>query len=244
MANLSEGVRELYRFPGFYDPFSAISHLVGAALFLVLGYRLLRRGRGDALRPVFLSVYAASCVFLFAMSGVYHMMSGGGAARTVMARLDHAAIFVMIAASFTPVHGLLFRGWLRWAPLAFVWTAAVTAITLKTLFFDSLPGWFGLTIYLTLGWLGVFSGVLVARRRGFAFVAPLFWGGVAYSIGAAMDFLDRPVLLSGVVRAHEVFHMAVLIGAFLHYVFIWKIATEAVLSDPSPGTSAFDGNRL
>lgn len=227
MTNPAEGAGELYHLPGFYDPFSAISHLAGAALFLFLGALLLRRGRGDALRLAFLALYAISCVFLFSMSGLYHMMVGGGIARAIMARLDHAAIFVMIAASFTPVHGLLFRGWLRWVPLAFVWAAAVTAITLKTIFFDDLAEWIGLTLYLTLGWLGVFSGALIAHRRGLAFVTPLFWGGVAYSVGGVMDFFDRPVLVSGVVRAHEVFHLAVLVGACLHYAFIWQITTEA-----------------
>lgn len=237
MLNLPEGVRELYRFPGFFDPFSAISHLFGAALFLVLGAFLLRRGRGDHLRLALLLVYSISCVFLFSMSGVYHMMANGGTARAVMARLDHAAIFVMIAASFTPLHGLLFHGWLRWVPLVFVWGAAIVAITLKTIFFDNLAEWVGLTLYLTLGWLGVVSGVLVARRRGFEFVAPLFWGGVAYSLGGLMDFLNRPVLFSGVVQAHEMFHIAVLIGAYLHFLFIWRITTEATLCRQMGGAS-------
>lgn len=226
MINLAEGVRELYRFPGFYEPFSAISHLFGAALFLVLGVFLLHRGRGDGLRMAFLAVYAVSCVFLFSMSGVYHMMIGGGTARAVMARLDHAAIFVLIAASFTPLHGLLFRGWLRWAPLAFVWTAAVTAITFKTVFFHSLAEWVGLMLYLMLGWFGAVSGILIVQRRGFTFVAPLFWGGVAYSLGAVMEFVGRPVLVPGVVHPHEVFHIAVLVGALLHFAFIWRITAE------------------
>ena len=68
----------------------------------------------------------------------------------------------------------------------------------------------------------------------------LFWGGVAYSIGGAMDFLNGPVLVPGVVRGHEVFHVAVLIGALLHYVFIWRIVAEATSSNPSQTTSAYD----
>ncbi|HEX6984890.1 MAG TPA: hemolysin III family protein [Planctomycetaceae bacterium] len=236
MATPAEGARDLYRLPGFYDPFSAISHLFGAALFLVLGLLLLRRGRGDGLRLALLSVYAVSCVFLFSMSGVYHMTVGGGTARAVMARLDHGAIFVLIAATFTPVHGLLFRGRLRWGPLAVVWSAAAAAIALKTVFFDSLAEWIGLTLYLTLGWLGAASGILIARRRGFGFVAPLFWGGVAYSVGAATDSLDRPALVPGVVRAHEVFHLAVLVGALLHYAFIWRVVAEHTAT-PTKGGS-------
>src|SRR5439155_6561626 len=108
------GLPELYPLPGFHDPFSAISHLFGAVLFAWLGLLLLRRGRGDPLRVGFLGVYAFSCVLLFTMSGVYHQMVRGGTARLVMERLDHGAIFILIAGTLTAVHGLLFSGPYRW----------------------------------------------------------------------------------------------------------------------------------
>src|SRR5581483_9436497 len=116
---------------------------------------LLRRGRGDPLRLAFLGVYAGSCVVLLSMSGVYHMMVRGGTAHRVMERPDHGAIFVLIAGTITAVHGLLFIGWLRWVPILLVWTAAITGITLKTIFFSRLAEWVGLSFYLTLGWFGV-----------------------------------------------------------------------------------------
>src|SRR5688572_381784 len=105
---------KIHPLPGFYEPFSAITHLCGAAAFLVLGFLLVRRGRGDPARLGFLSVYAGSGVLLFLMSAGYHMAIPGGTAQRVMERLDHAAIFLLIAGSFTPLHGLLFHGWLRW----------------------------------------------------------------------------------------------------------------------------------
>jgi channel protein (hemolysin III family) len=225
---------ELRHLPGFYEPLSAASHLLGAAVFLVLGLFLLRRGRGDPARLAFLGVYAGSCVLLFSMSGVYHMMSRGGPAHRVLGRLDHSAIFVLIAGTFTPAHGLLFRGWLRWGPLALVWAAAAAGVTLKTVFFDETAEWLGLSLYLTLGWLGAGTAVLLARRFGFAFIRPLLSGGLAYTAGGLMEFLGWPVLLPGVVHAHEVFHLAVLAGAFCHWRFIWQFATGAVPAPESP----------
>ena len=215
---------ELRHLPGFYEPFSALSHLAGAALFVVLGGLLLRRGRGDAVRLAFLGVYAAACVLLFLASGMYHMTVVGGAARALLGRLDHGAIFVLIAGTFTPVHGLLFRGPLRWGPLLFVWTAAVAGILVSTIYFDTLAEWIGLSFYLALGWFGVFSAVLLARRYGFGFIRPLVWGAVAYSAGGVMEFLRWPTPWPGVVHAHEVFHVAVLIGATCHWRFIWRFA--------------------
>jgi channel protein (hemolysin III family) len=221
-------ITELFHLPGFHEPFSSISHLFGAVAFSLLGLLLLRRGRGSGPRLVFLGVYAVSCVLLFAMSGVYHMMVRGGTAAAVMERLDHAAIFLLIAGSFTPAHGILFTGWRRWLPLLLIWSAAIAGLTLKTIFFNDLPESVSLTLYLTLGWFGVVSGALVARRYGFAFIQPLLFGGVAYSIGAVMEFVRWPVLIAGVVHPHDVFHVAVLIGACLHWLFIWRLAALPV----------------
>jgi channel protein (hemolysin III family) len=222
-----ETLQELFRLPQFYEPFSAMSHLFGTVLFLWLGALLLRRGRGDRARLAYLSIYAASCVLLFTMSGLYHTAVRGGAVRQVFERLDHGAIFLLVAGTFTPVHGLLFQGWLRWGPLVGIWAAAITGITLKTIYFTDLAEWLGLTFYLAMGWVGVIFGVILARRYGYAFVRPLLWGGIAYSAGAVMEFLGGVTLVPRVVHAHEVFHLAVLAGAILHWRFVWTFATGA-----------------
>src|SRR4051794_37975409 len=177
--------------PGFTDPFSSLSHLAGAAVCAVLAVPLLRRGRGDTGRMIALGVYAFSCVFLLSMSGTYHLLPKG-AGRNVLMLLDHGAIFVLIAGTFTPVHAILFTGVGRWGPIAFLWCAAATAITLKTVFFDSLPEWLGLMLYLGLGWLGAATGAVLWIRYGGAFVRPILWGGVAYTIGAVLEYLAWP----------------------------------------------------
>src|SRR5205807_10545243 len=83
----------LYHLPGFHEPFSAMSHLVGAGVFLVLGCALLLRGRRNPDGLIYLAIYSVSVVLLLSLSGVYHMMIRGGAAHQVMERLDHSAIF-------------------------------------------------------------------------------------------------------------------------------------------------------
>jgi channel protein (hemolysin III family) len=215
----------LRHLPGLYEPVSAATHLLGAVAFTFAGLVLLRRGgRGEPARLAFLGTFVASGVFLMLASGIYHAATGGGPTRAVMLRLDHAAIFVLIAGTFTPVHGLLFRGPLRWGPLALVWAAAAAGIAVNVLRTDLPPEWVELTCYLAMGWLGVASGVLVWRRRGFRAVRPLLWGGLAYSVGAIADFVRRPILVTGYVHAHELFHVAVLVGAAFHFAFVWRVA--------------------
>jgi channel protein (hemolysin III family) len=210
---------------GFSDPVSSLTHLGGAVVFSILSLVLLYRGRGNAGRMLSLGVFAFSCVLLLSMSGTYHLLSPGSAGREVLKRLDHAAIFGLIAGSFTPVHAILFRGAWRWGMLAGIWSAAITGIALKTVNFATMPEWAGLLMYLGLGWMGVISAVALARRYGFGFVLPVLWGALAYTAGAVAEFLRWPNLLPGVIGPHEIFHLAVLAGIAWHWAFIQGIAS-------------------
>lgn len=210
--------------PGFADPFSSLSHLFGAVVFLVLAAILVWRSRANQANAISIAVFGFGSVLLLSISGVYHMLSPAGASRHVLQVLDHDAIFVLIAASFTPIHVILFRGPGRWGVLAVIWSIAATAITLKTIYFESMPTWLGLTQYLGMGWIGLGTGIAIWRRFGFRFTAPLLWGGLAYSIGAVLEFLKWPVLVPGIIRWHEVFHVAVLAGLAFHWSFVFAIA--------------------
>ena len=208
---------------GHNDPFSTISHMVAAIVFIWYGFRLILLSRGTRLRVISVGIYVFSVIFLLSMSGVYHYLETGGEARAVLQRLDHAGIFVLIAGTFTPIHAILFRGLLRWGFLAFVWTFAVTALTLKTIYFNDLSEWVGLTLYIGFGWLGVVSGYASYRLYGFAFVRPLLYGALAYTAGAMMDFLRWPTVIPGVIGPHEMFHIAIIAGIAWHWQFIDSI---------------------
>lgn len=209
--------------PGFREPVSCFSHLLAAPVFALLGYLLVRRGRGDLGRTVSLAVMAVSTVFLLSMSAVYHLL-GPGPGRYVMRQLDVASVFAVIAGTVTPIHAILFRGFNRAAPLALVWSAAAAGITLRTIFSDRLPSGVGDGIFLLLGWGGLFACILLWRRYGFAFVGPLLWGGVAYTLGVVILGLKWPTPIPGVVGPHELWHVAVLVGLGLHWKFVFQFA--------------------
>lgn len=210
--------------PGFSEPFSSLSHLLMAGLFLVLGAIFLVRNRGQAARTLSVSVFVFGVVFLLSMSGVYHLLAPGTAPRAVLQRLDHAAIFVLIAASFTPIHVIVFRGISRWGVLLLVWTGAIAGITLKTVYFEDVPEGLGTLLYLGLGWVGGLSGYLLYRRFGFTYMLPVVVGGLAYSLGAVLEYARYPELVSGVVGPHETFHVLVLVGIFAHWIFVRRVA--------------------
>jgi len=206
--------------PGFSEPFSSISHLLGALIFFVYGIKLIYMARCHFGWAIAVGVFVLSGVFLLSMSGVFHLLELQGVNRAVLQRLDHAGIFALIAGTFTPVHSILFTGFWRWGFLITIWSLAIAGITLKSIFFNDLAEWVGLVAYLGLGWLGILSAYLTHRLHGFTIIKPLVYGALAYTAGASLEFLRLPVVISGIIGPHELFHIAVLAGIAWHWIFI------------------------
>lgn len=218
--------------PGFSEPFSSMTHLLGAGVFLILGIVFLIRNRGVAVQTIAVSVFVIGVTFALAMSGVFHLLTPGTTGRAVLHRLDHAAIFFLIAATFTPIHMVSFRGFLRWGILLLVWTAAIVGITLKSIFFEDFPEWAGLTLYLALGWVGAVSGYYLYRLFGIEYIKPLLYGAMAYTVGAAMEYARFPVLVPRLIGPHEIFHIMVLVGITMHGIFIYRVAGSPAIRAP------------
>jgi len=232
---------DLRAIPGFTDPFSSVSHLIGAAAFAVMGVALVRRAlrtrppaTGSAptvsmfARVASLLVFSISAVVLLGTSGTFHLLSHTGSARAVMQRLDHAAIFVLIAGTYTPIHAIMFRGVWRWGMLAFIWTFAALGVVLKSIFFEATPPTFGIVLYVAMGWVGLLSMIALSRRYSVRMIWALLAGGMAYTVGAVIEGVEPRPLLASVIRAHEIFHLAVLIGLSLHWWFIWSISDMTI----------------
>lgn len=216
----------IYSIPGFSEPFSSLSHLIAAAVFAIIGGYLLYRERNNAPRFISLSIFVFSCVLLLTVSGVFHSLQQDGLSREIFRRIDHAAIFIFIAGTFTPIHGLLFEGWRRWGILLMVWGLAVLCLSLKMIFFQEMARWLGLTLYLGMGWMGAISAYLLYQRYGTRFLKYLFFGAFAYTAGALIDYFQFPRVVPGVIGPHEVFHVSVLFGMGFHW-FLMHQLTQA-----------------
>ena len=219
--------------PGFSEPVSAMTHLLGSVVYAVVGFFLVRKGRhaevpGWNWRMTGLVVFAFAAVAQLGISGAYHILQPGLAPRLLMQQIDRTAIFILIAATFVPVHAILFNGWRRWLILLILFSLAAIGVTLSLLFFSELPEILTLTFYIAMGWVGAYSGYALYHRYGWAFIRHLVWGGVAYTLGGIVEYLRHPVLIEGVVGPHELFHLAVLAGLGFHFRFIFSIAGEEI----------------
>ena len=137
----------------------------------------------------------------------------------------------LIAATYTPVHIIQFKGWMRWGVLAVIWAAATAGMILKLAFIEAVPEWLSLTFYLALGWAGLFTAFALHRVIGFKPLIPIVLGALAYSIGALIDASAIPDLVPGLIRPHEVFHVFVLAGVAAHWVYIRRITVFAPITD-------------
>jgi len=217
-------VTEIIPIPGFSHPVSSIVHLLGAGLFFALTPVLLHRARGNTGRLITLSIFSFACIFMLLISGVYHLLSPYGVPHRIFQRIDHAAIFVVIAATFTPLEWILFPGLRRWVMIILVWVLAIAGIIVKLIFFETLSQWVGLGMYLGLGWIGVISGFSVWRKYGIPLLMPLLMGGVAYTFGAILDVVRFrwTEIIPGVIGPHELLHFAVLAGMGFHWWFLYR----------------------
>ena len=201
------------------ERFNSISHLVGACLALVGSVVLivLASLHGDARKIVSLSIYSVSLLALYTFSTLYHSLKGR--AKRVFRHLDHTAIYLLIAGSYTPLTLVVLGGRLGWALFAAVWALAAIGIVQE---FRKVKGErvLSVVIYVTMGWLAVVAIGPLARALGTAGFAGLISGGAFYTAGIAFYALDRrlPVF-------HGIWHLFVLAGSIAHYLVVLAYAT-------------------
>ncbi len=156
------------------------------------------------------SVFALTMVLLYFTSTLYHALPPGRAKR-VFLKLDHGAIYLFIAGSYTPFALGVMGGPWGWTLFGLVWTLAALGITLKA--FDRLSHpWLSPGLYLLMGWLVLIAAVPLVQRMAPAGLTLLVAGGLAYTVGVVFFMLD-----SRLRYAHAVWHGFVVTGSGLHY---------------------------
>ncbi len=201
------------------DPISGLTHLAGAVSALVGLFTLVWWNSSDLLRAAALAVYGASLFLMFFASSVYHMAPVSPRVTAVLRQFDHAAIYLLIAGSYTPFCVIAFRGFWQWGFLAIIWGLALIGIGVK-IFTINAPRWVTAGIYILMGWLSVFAFPEMMAAVPAAAITWLVIGGVAYTLGAVIYITRKLDFRPGVFGFHEVWHIFVLLGAAAHFIAI------------------------
>jgi hemolysin III len=166
------------------------------------------------------AIYALSVSALFGVSALYHRITwASAAARRWMRRLDHSAIFLLIAGTYTPFALLVLDGAIATVILVVVWAGALGGILLKLVWIDA-PKLLTAIVYIALGWVAVAAFPDLLDELGVTGTALVAAGGLLYTAGALVYALKRPDPVPAVFGYHEVFHALVIVAAALQYAVV------------------------
>jgi hemolysin III len=199
-----------------------VSHEVAVSLALA-AVVLLARSAAPGQATVAALVYGTSLVTLFAVSALYHRVTWLPRGRAVMRRLDHAAIFLLIAGTYTPFC-LLLGGTRGIVMLAAVWAGAGLGIA-QAVFWTSAPKVLVAGLCVGLGWMVVVVVRPLVATVGTGGLALLVAGGLLYSAGAAVYAARRPDPAPATFGYHEIFHALVIAAAACHFMVVARAVT-------------------
>jgi len=194
-----------------------VLHEVAAFVAAVAGAILVFRASGARARAGAL-VYGISLVSLFAVSAIYHRPDWSEKVRAVWRRLDHSAIFLLIAGTYTPFSFLL-GSRIGWIFLGIVWAGALLGIAMSVAWVRA-PKALVAAVCVLLGWAALPLLPALKASLGTSAVVLLAAGGVVYSLGAAVYALRRPDPFPRVFGYHEIFHALVIAGAGCHFAVV------------------------
>ena len=205
------------------EPVNSLTHWAGAILALIGLVALLIVGWSTPAKIISLAIYGVSLVFLFSASATYHMVQVKDKALEVFRKIDHAAIYVLIAGTYTPFCVNAFDGFWKWGMLSIIWSLALIGIVVK-IFIIRAPRWLNAGIYIVMGWL---SMAAIGEMLDALPVWVLVWmliGGITYTLGAVVYITKIFNFKPGVFGFHEVWHIFVMLAAAAHYVAVMGVA--------------------
>ena len=192
------------------DPGSAITHFIGMLMAIFAAVPLLIKAarEPDHIYLISLSIYALSLILLYAASTTYHTFDLSERANTILKKIDHMMIFVLIAGSYTPICLITLKGRTGTILLALVWGIAIVGIILKA-FWVFCPKWVSSVLYIGMGWTCVLAFTQILNALSPAAFGWLLAGGIIYTIGGVIYALKLPIFNNRHKNfgSHEIFHL-------------------------------------
>jgi hemolysin III len=205
------------------EPVNSLTHWGGAILALIGLIVLLVVGWETPAKVISLVIYGVSLIFLFSASATYHMVRVKDKALEIFRKVDHAAIYCLIAGTYTPFCVNVFSGFWQWGLLSIIWSLALIGIMVKV-FYIHAPRWLNAGIYLVMGWLCIAAiGQMLTLLPAWVLIW-LLVGGVIYTFGAVVYITKIFNFVPGVFGFHEMWHIFVVLAAAAHFVAVLGVA--------------------
>lgn len=206
------------------DPGSAITHFIGMLMAIFAAVPLLIKAAREPghIYLISLGIYALSLILLYAASTTYHTFDLSERANTILKKIDHMMIFVLIAGSYTPICLITLKGRTGTILLALVWGIAIVGIILKA-FWVFCPKWVSSVLYIGMGWTCVLAFTQILNALSPAAFGWLLAGGIIYTIGGVIYALKLPIFNNRHKNfgSHEIFHLFVMGGSMCHFIVMY-----------------------
>ena len=205
------------------EPGSAITHFIGMLMAIFAAVPLLIKAAHEPSRIIIsLAIYAASLILLYAASTTYHTFDISQKVNTVLKKIDHMMISVLIAGSYTPVCLIVLKGKTGIILLSIVWAIAIAGILIKA-FWVYCPKWVSSVLYIGMGWTCVLAFTQILNNMSPAAFGWLLAGGIIYTVGGIIYALKLPIFNSRHKNfgSHEIFHLFVMGGSACHFVVMY-----------------------
>jgi hemolysin III len=202
---------------------NSVTHGIGLALSLIAAPVLIvsAAATADPWRIVAASIYSATLVMLYLASTLYHA-ARSAPAKALLRRVDHAAIYLLIAGTYTPFTLVTLRGAWGWTLFGVVWGLALVGVLLKSLFGARLPT-LSTVIYLAMGWMIVLAIRPLSQAVDPAGLRWLMLGGALYTGGVVFYVWER------IRFGHAVWHLFVIGGSMAHFAAVLWYAIPVVM---------------
>lgn len=207
------------RFVKMKEPVSTLTHFIPFLAGVIgLGF-LLAMARDNVAKIVTMTIFGLSVIALYGASSLYHWIRATPEKERILRKLDHIAIYLLIAGSYTPVFYYGLHGAWRWAMLTAVWALAVIGMVLK-LWFMRVPRYVSTAFYVTLGWVALIPFFKLVQSLPVGAIVLMALGGVAYTLGAViyatkiLDFVPKKF------GFHEIFHLFIAAGTIIHFIMM------------------------
>ena len=206
------------------DPGSAITHFIGMLMAIFAAVPLLIKAAHEPSRIYIISitVYAISLILLYAASTTYHTIDRSERVNTILKKIDHMMISVLIAGSYTPICLLVLKGRTGIILLSIVWGIAVIEMLIKA-FWVFCPKWVSSVLYIGMGWTCVLAFTQILNALSPAAFGWLLAGGIIYTVGGIIYALKLPFFNTKHKNfgSHEIFHLFVMGGSACHFILMY-----------------------
>ncbi|MBC8334384.1 MAG: hemolysin III family protein [Anaerolineales bacterium] len=201
------------------DPVSGLTHL-GAAILSFFGLiALILISWGEPAKLASMIVYGTSLIVMFSASATYHMTISSPKVIEILRKVDHSAIFLLIAGTYTPFCINAFSGFWKWGLFSIIWALAIIGVGIK-IFIVRAPRWVNAGVYLIMGWLVIAATGEMLDKLPIGALIWLIAGGLIYTLGAIIYITKTLDFKPWVFGFHEVWHIFVILAAVAHFISI------------------------